>query len=197
MFLSRLQLNTSRAAVFWASNPYRVHQRLALACADDVRVLFRIEDTAAGTQIIVQSQTEPAWDLAFTDLKVLRRPPESKVFDPRLKSNRAYRFRLLANPTVKRNGKRLGLFAQEERLEWLTRKLDAAGAEAVSCLAAPQGLKRSRRNPAKDASQQTHYAVLYEGILRTSDPERLQEALATGIGSAKGYGFGLLSLAPA
>jgi hypothetical protein len=33
--------------------------------------------------------------------------------------------------------------------------------------------------------------------LQVADPARLAETVETGIGSAKGFGFGLLSLAPA
>jgi len=39
--------------------------------------------------------------------------------------------------------------------------------------------------------------VRYEGLLQVTDPHLLVEAVRAGIGSAKGFGFGLLSLAPA
>jgi CRISPR system Cascade subunit CasE len=38
--------------------------------------------------------------------------------------------------------------------------------------------------------------VLFEGVLQAQNPERLREIVECGIGAAKGYGFGLLSLAP-
>jgi CRISPR system Cascade subunit CasE len=37
--------------------------------------------------------------------------------------------------------------------------------------------------------------VLFNGTLAVTDPERFRAALATGIGSGKAYGFGLLSVA--
>ncbi|MGI6156807.1 MAG: type I-E CRISPR-associated protein Cas6/Cse3/CasE, partial [Enterococcus lemanii] len=43
----------------------------------------------------------------------------------------------------------------------------------------------------------SHLAVRYDGLLRVRSSEVFGEALAAGIGSAKGFGFGLLSLAPA
>jgi CRISPR system Cascade subunit CasE len=43
----------------------------------------------------------------------------------------------------------------------------------------------------------THHAVRFDGLLVVTDPERLRHALRAGIGSAKGFGFGLLSLARA
>ena len=195
MYLSRLQLNTSRIAMLWAANPYRVHQRLMMACDGDPRLLFRIEDTSDGTQIMVQSHVEPNWPFAFADLDVLRCPAEHKVFDLHLRPGSPYRFRLLANPTVKRNGNRLGLFKEDDQRAWLTRKIEDAGAKLVGYVAAPRGLQRCDKNPAKDEHVATHFAVLFEGVLQAQDPERLKAVVGSGIGSAKGYGFGLLSLA--
>jgi CRISPR system Cascade subunit CasE len=197
MYLSRLRLSQNRVATLWASNPYRVHQRLTMALAGDPRLLFRIEDTAEGTQVIVQSHLEPNWDAAFAEFDVLRCPPEYKKLDLRLAPRRLYRFRLVANPTVKRQGARHGLLREEEQRGWLVRKLNGVGARLVGCTVGSKGLVHCKRNPAKDANLQTHLAVHFEGVLAAQDLAKLELALETGIGSAKGYGFGLLSLAPA
>ena len=203
MYLARLRPNQSRMAVLWLSNPYRVHQRLRLAYPNDTRLLFRIEDTAAGdgVQILVQSHTVPDWS-AFTDFPVLLSPPEHKAYAPKPVAGACYRFRLLANPTVKRKGadgrpSRQSLFKETDQIAWLKRKLEAAGAELAGCTAAPRGKQYSRKNPQKDEAVQTHFAVLFEGTLLVKDSALLHGAVENGIGSAKGYGFGLLSLAPA
>ena len=204
MYLARLRVNRSRIAVNWLTNPYRVHQRLKMAFEGDARLLFRIEETSAGTQIIVQSHTPPDWEAAFDDFPVLRCPPEHKPFEPCLEMGRRYRFCLLANPTVKRQieengdrkGKRQGLLREADQQAWLARKINGCGADLVGCRVASRGLQRSRKNPYKSAKPQTHLAVLFEGVLEVKDPEAVAAALATGIGPAKGYGFGLLSLAP-
>jgi CRISPR system Cascade subunit CasE len=51
------------------------------------------------------------------------------------------------------------------------------------------------------SAEETHplclLAVRFDGLLQVADPARLQAALRQGIGSGKGLGFGLLSLAPA
>jgi CRISPR system Cascade subunit CasE len=41
----------------------------------------------------------------------------------------------------------------------------------------------------------TFGTVLFEGLLRVTDVERFRTTLASGIGSGKAYGFGLLSIA--
>ena len=204
MYLARLRVNRHRIAVNWLANPYRVHQRLKMAFEGDVRLLFRIEESSSGSQVIVQSCAPPDWDAAFNDFPVLQSPPEHKRFEPCLEMGRRYRFRLLANPTVKRQvaedgvrkGKRQGLLREADQQAWLARKITGCGADLVGCRVASQGLQRSRKNPNKSAGPQTHLAVLFEGVLEVKDPDAVAAALATGIGPAKGYGFGLLSLAP-
>jgi CRISPR system Cascade subunit CasE len=49
------------------------------------------------------------------------------------------------------------------------------------------------RNPKND---QRLVLAEYEGILETTDTENFRNTIITGIGSAKAFGFGLLSLAP-
>lgn len=203
MYLSRLTLNRSRMAVLWMSNPYRVHQRLKMACDHDPRLLFRIEDTQDGTQILVQSHNQPDWEAAFKDFPVLQTPPEWKPYDPALQPGQRCRFRLLANPTVKKTQEvdgqakkaRLGLLREADQIAWLERKLTASGGEVLACRVAPHGLQHSRKHPADDNGQ-THLAVQFEGLLLVRDPALLQACLESGVGPAKGFGFGLLSLAP-
>lgn len=218
MYLSRLRLRGTRLAADWSSNPYRVHQRIKQACAGDPRVLFRIEEKPEGdVQILVQSHLAPNWDAAFADLPVLRQPPEFKPFDPHLAAGRQYRFRLRANPTAvktseKDNGDkkkpRLGLLREDDQRAWLKNKLEAAGAELLGCIVNSRGMQHSFKTPHPNPSpeigggaggegKQTHLAVLFEGVLLARDPDRLVAALEAGIGPAKGFGFGLLSLAPA
>lgn len=49
----------------------------------------------------------------------------------------------------------------------------------------------------RGTGQLTFGAVLFEGRLRVTDADLFRAALASGIGPAKAYGFGLLSIAPA
>jgi hypothetical protein len=39
------------------------------------------------------------------------------------------------------------------------------------------------------------FAIRFDGLLQVADPDRLQETVRQGIGSGKGLGFGMLSLA--
>jgi CRISPR system Cascade subunit CasE len=205
MYIARLRLNNNWAARKWASNPYRVHQRLMMAYEGDPRLLFRIEEDSQGLQVLIQSHNPPDWTSVFDDFRILTVIPEYKPFTPDLKPGRRYHFRLLANPTVKKtveiNGgkrkQRQGLLYEKDQIAWLERKLEKSGARLVECLIVKQEMVYSRKNPGKEDSEQAHLAVLYEGVLEIMDADLLVEGIGTGFGSAKGYGFGLLSLAPA
>ena len=207
MFLSLLEIDPGvDVARTWLGNPYRVHQRLAMAFPDSQagRALFRIEDEWSPPRIIVQTQAEADWDAAFRDLPVLASRPRQKPLDMAVSDGDVLRFRLRANPTkrlsagcpgAKVDGARVGLFKEADQRAWLKRKAAAAGFEALAFDIRPLSTIVSRKNPAKDRARQSHLAIQFDGQLRVIDTHALIEAVRAGIGSAKAYGYGLLSLA--
>lgn len=120
-------------------------------------------------------------------------------------------FRLLANPTEKT--KRLTQREQEEdrpprdksrrvcyrgeelQLAWLERKAEQAGFRVDSIMATSAGIIRAYRTRAPDEKPMVFYGVRFDGVLQVVAPELLVKAVEQGIGSAKGFGFGLLSIA--
>lgn len=64
-----------------------------------------------------------------------------------------------------------------------------------------QGLTRQflkRDNPLSQdgiSLKVTHLGVQFDGLLQVVDPARLLETIRDGVGSAKGFGYGLLSVA--
>ena len=207
MFLARLQLNSGRIAVSWAAHPYRVHQRLQMAYEGDPRLLFRIEDMPRGTQILVQSHNEPDWTTAFAEFPVLLRPPEHKPLVLRLAAGQVFAFRLRANPTAKRTvsrekspekiPKRVGLYREEEQMAWLQRKAAEAGFRVLSARVGQQEMVGGHIHREGETHDLRLLGIQFDGLLQVTDPTRLRESVARGIGSGKGLGFGLLSLARA
>jgi CRISPR system Cascade subunit CasE len=199
MYLSKLNLNRSRQAVFWAAQPYRIHQRLCLGTPDDPRLLFRLEQSETGSYLLAQTQNEPDWAKAFAGFDVLAGPPLCKSFDWRPQAGQMLTFRLLANPTARKrlddgSKKRVGVMDELEQLAWLARKGEQGGFAVLRCQVRDLGLIRAAARAPK--SQIELQAVQFEGVLQVRDAEALAHTLAAGIGSAKGLGFGLLSLAP-
>lgn len=197
MYLTRLTISPSRIAQGWLANPYRIHQRLKMACPSTLRILFRVEELEPNSIILVQTLELPDWAAAFNGFPVLVGLPEMKTFDPLMKERQIFSFRLLANPTVKKDGSRIGLMKDEDQQAWLVRHLAAGGADLLRIQTQPYHIQRSNKSAEKDHSTQTHLVVQFDGLLVCRDPQKLEKALSSGIGSAKGYGCGMLSLAKA
>lgn len=122
------------------------------------------------------------------------------------------RFRLRANPTKKihttaenhtsgkkptgLNGTRKPL-RQEELPEWIARKGIRHGFSVLEIRDQPDPVSGKEQIGWKPERQRlTHSAVLFEGVLEVTDADLFRVALWQGIGPAKAYGFGLLSIAP-
>jgi len=204
MYLSKLILADSRAAVQWAAQPYRIHQRLAMASPDDPRLLFRREDSREATWLLVQTHACPDWDRAFSSLEVLAQPPLLKQVDWCLQPSQTLAFRLRANPTMRLHhdkegnkiagGKRVGVYGEENQLAWLARKADTNGFGLLQAQVRDEGLiPMAFRNPKRAMRL---LSVQFDGMLQVTDVDRMTAALRWGIGSGKGLGFGLLTVAP-
>lgn len=191
MYLSRLTLSNERRSVLWRQQVYRVHQRLLLATGDQGRLLFRLHEDAR-PYLLVQTQSTPDWDAAFGEFDVLARSPEVKQFEPAFGAGQRLAFRLRANPTVKRDGRRQGLYRAKEQTDWLQRKADDNGFAVAGVTVQPQGKVTVRK---RGQSPMRFCAVQYDGILSVVDAAAFRSAVESGVGSGKGFGFGLLSVA--
>jgi len=225
MYISRLILNPcSHQVQRELSDPYEMHRTVCRAFLDanykenePSGILFRVDlhpKTRLPT-LLVQSQLQPEWSFLLTDRKDylldkallplgVDKNPDWKEMNLQLRAGQALAFRLRANPTVKKtiNGEggkaRLGILKEEDQQKWLERKLESAGAALVSVNIADDQLVRGKLFLEKNDEQRLRFlSVLFDGVLQVKDPKSLVETIYTGIGSAKGLGFGLLSLAPA
>lgn len=206
MYLSKLTLNmSSPEARRLLSNPNMLHKAIFRAFPDEGdggagRILYRLDETKtqddAPTCLLVQSEKEPVWGKAELLVSCLT-SYESKVFKPDFMPGQVFYFRLKANPTVKREGKRLGLFKEEAQLDWLKRKAQNGGFTVLGCNLSPEGMvKDDKHVDTGNTIPMSFLSVRFEGKLKVTDPGLFRETLEQGIGSAKGFGFGLLSIAP-
>ncbi len=220
MYLTKLTLNPrARRVQRDLANPYELHRTLMSAfpatLPDGERVLFRVDvDERSGVPtVLLQSYSAPdqarmgdLWTQGY-----LLCAPESKPFELSFAPGQTLAFRLRANPTVKhsepgqRQGRRDPLYREEDQSAWLERKATEGGFRILRVAIAKEGNAYGRqplKEPIGDAEKgpKTHtltfHAVRFEGILEVSDPAKLWETVQKGIGSGKGLGFGLLSLAP-
>jgi CRISPR system Cascade subunit CasE len=211
MYLSRIILNPLHpGARRDAAVPYELHRTLARVQADgEQRLLFRFEPPTPsvrtpGPIVLVQTATAPPdWSLLPEDYALAIDGPAK--LSPRLTKDDILAFRLVANPTalIEKNGRtqRLGLFRAERGpdglptyWDWLHRKAADSGFEVIE---ARDSIFRLGGTDYASSIKHTipHRGVRFDGILRVTDVERLKETLAAGIGKAKAFGFGLLTLA--
>lgn len=203
MYLTQLQLDPRSAqARRDLADPYDMHRTLVRAFVQDEtqqppRFLWRLEPDQAWSRPTVLVQSEHLADWGFlTHLPGYlnsQAPPATKTFEPAalLQPGGHYRFRLVANPTVSRGGKRHGLVGEEVQLAWLGRQGERAGFGVLAALVAGDDRVRSR----KGDEQVSLARVRFEGSLEVRDEGLLCTALAFGIGPGKAFGCGLLSLA--
>lgn len=202
MYLTRIQIGaTTRAAQQALHDPYRLHQALLHAFPPDSpggggRVLYRIEpkiEEGAAT-VLVQSALRPDWDAAAEKARLAwRRVDGPKEVALALREGQRLRFRLRANPTRKVKEKRLALLGEADQLAWLERKLARGGFTLAAGGARDEGMVLGRRG--REAAPMTFISVLYEGVATVTDPVAAKATVEAGIGTAKAFGFGLLSVA--
>ena len=117
---------------------------------------------------------------------------------PSFFTHRYFRFQLRANVTKRdsQSRKRVPLRASSEQTAWILRKAGQSGfvvdSDALKII--PEG--REWFHIEKRGHAAAHHSVEFEGVLTVTDQPAFQRAFATGIGSAKSFGFGLLALRP-
>ena len=216
--MSRIQLNPQRrGARHLLSSPQRLHAAV-LGCFPApptgdrdgaARVLWRVDHDRERTLLYVVSPSEPdfaalAEDAGWptTERGVVK--PYQPLLDT-LESGQTWAFRLTANPTRYLPGddgraRRVAHVTVGHQEQWLRDRVERAGFR----IAGESNLLVSRRNVETFTRRDTTRArtgtvtvaiAQFDGLLEVTDPQLLRTALVTGIGPAKAYGCGLLTLA--
>ncbi len=208
MYLSKLLLDpASRQVQSELSNRYELHRTLTAQFPSekrsDINLLYRLEipdqQIYQPITLLVQTSSEPDWS-ELARLGLLIDSPQVKNFDPDLPTGATYFFRLLANPTMRKkqadgNSKRIGLYSTEAQHDWLQRKAQQGGFRVESFNLLDMGMLESIKRKNDHIHKIKQLAVQFDGILNVIDPDLIKHALVHGVGSAKSFGFGLLSLA--
>jgi len=221
MYLSQLILNPAcRLVQRDLTRPYEMHRTLSHAFPqgethvardtdDAAGILFRVDQQEGAISVLVQSKTAPdwAWLAEQHDSRgyhYLSRPVASKAVSIELAEGQILAFRLRANPTKRLSagkgniGRRVGIYDEEGQLAWLARKGEQHGFRMLQAQVSRDDKIEIEKAIERDGK--VHKLELlsarFDGVLQVTDPDKLIQAVETGIGSAKGFGFGLLSLAP-
>lgn len=195
MYLSMVDLHPSVSR-----NPYNWHKELwqlfpgkAGECRD---FLFRIEGANSdgyNTKVLLQSETIPQINGRKNCVVI-----ESKIIASTLVSNEMiYRFKVTANATKKIRDKnnsnktlRVPLIKEDEQIGWIKRKFEKA-AVIMELVVRPNPPIYFKKKETKGKL----VTVTFEGIIKITNSDSMIELMRRGIGPAKSFGCGLISLA--
>ena len=226
MYLTRMPLNAARWETRrLMASPYRLHAAVeaafppGMAASDDGRVLWRLDkrvDEPQAFWLYIVSPEKP--DLTHVveqaGWPVHERLWETKDYQPflnRLENGQRWEFRLKANPVRKvrkdkgrRPNERVvgtlqGHVTVEQQVEWLMSRAEAHGFELPFDANEKPAVIVSQRNREvfrRGSDEVTLSTAVYDGTLTVTDADLLRAALCQGIGRAKGFGCGLLTIAP-
>ena len=218
MFLTQFDVNVARRdAVRLLASPERLHAAVlssfppGQSASDDGRTLWRLDrgPTPHEAKLMIVSPLRP-------DLTVLNEQAgwstgvsgRSADYDPflqGLRSGSTWRFRCAVNPTtaVRRTagsrGQRVAEATAEQQLAWFLGRAERHG---LSVPVTPDGTPSARVTRRevlrfrRRGSMVTLAVTQVDGVIHVADADAARVALTCGIGPAKGYGCGLMTLAP-
>lgn len=222
MYLTSFDINRARrGAQKLLGSPHAMHAAVLSSFPptavqvgpDGGRILWRVDTSPRATRLYVASPERPdltalveqaGWPTAATW--------QTSAYEPFLSSlveGSVWGLRLLANPTravpparvdtasTTARGKRVAHVTAEQQLGWFVSRAESIGLDVVG----PQGptvavTAREVRKFRRENAQVTLSTARFDGVARITDVTLLRQAMRAGIGPAKGYGCGLLTLAP-
>lgn len=205
MYLSRIPLNpNNRNTALSLIRPSMLHGAIEDALGrKDNRNLWRIDMLHSCPYLLILSQEKPDLQSVADQFGFKDEPGETRSYDSllsRIEKGSRWQFRLTANPTYTTHYKQdakesRGQLAAHKtayhQTQWLIQQGKNRGFE-VSDLQISKKQWYSFKK--KNGHQVTFLSVTFEGVLTVQDPEKIREALISGIGREKSYGQGLLTL---
>lgn len=145
-------------------------------------LLFRVENG----YVLVLSSDEPKYDVDYFG------EVQTKPYTMAYKSDQLFSFRMRANPTVRKMDTRKNepIRSEEELVQWIMKKAKANGFDIQEVMVNIEKPKVSY----KGDNKQTHHSVLFNGVANVVDADKFKKSLMNGIGRAKSYGFGMMSV---
>lgn len=203
MYLSTLTLNPDHdQARRDLGDAFEMHRTLTQAFASDSSAnprpfLWRIEPGEVAGQagvVVVQSATPANW-------RVLEGQPGYAVkihgnqrvdLEKTIEAGGTYLFRLQANPSITRDGRRIPLYGEAGQREWLALQGQRFGFDILAFTRKER--RKIQLRQGNEGNRITVFAVDFEGVMKVKSPPSLHKAMLSGLGYGKSWGLGLLSL---
>lgn len=221
MYLTRFQINTARrGARKLLASPHAMHAAVLAAFAEPLhhidghRTLWRVDQgPRQQATLYIASPTQP--DL--THLVEQAGWPTTQTWQTRpyhgflasLELGQRWAFRLTANPAhhghhpkkpETARTQRFGHVTASQQRDWLLTRAERAGIRVVANeLGEPEVLvhRRTTISFPRNGDTVTLSVATFDGRLEVVDADALRRTLLSGLGPAKAYGCGLMTLATA
>jgi len=193
------------------ANPEMLHAAVECTYHSDPlaerRSLWRIEKEADQVTLYTVTPQVPSFEVlqeqaGWSQQQTWDSRDYSALLD-RLMAGQQYHFKLTANPTrtvTDTNGKkrRKAEIGPRNQLQWLLSRAEEMGADFGKSVDEPTAIvtKSQKLEFPNKGNRITVISCTFEGTLTVTDPQKLQRVLVEGVGKAKAYGCGLLTLAP-
>lgn len=208
------------------ASPYRMHAAVEKSFPPNIeraneegRILWRLDESGRDHSVwlyVVSPERPDFGHIVEQAGWPLYGEWESKDYDVllnRLADGQHWRFRLKANPVRQAKtdrgrrsrvsseriiGKRQGHITVGQQAEWLLSRAERHGFRVLESSSEPDLVVKQRRTERFDhgGGRVTLTTAVYEGSLEITDVELFKNALCHGIGRGKGFGCGLLTIAP-
>lgn len=226
MFLSRVILGlTSLDAIAFANSPYRIHAAVEKAFAHDAvreedggRILWRLDEVPGNEReawLYVVSPDRPDFTHICAQAGAGEESPwvtkDYHCVLGRIAEGQLWQFRLKANPVRKvlvDKGRKAredvigtlqGHVTEAQQREWLLERAEVHGFRVAQTEEGLDRLVVSHRRREKFRRREsvvTLATAQYDGVLEVTDAQEFKRTLGFGIGRAKGFGCGLMTIAP-
>lgn len=217
MYLSRVLLNDRKRETMRAlASPQVIHgavessfhQQTAKPGEFRKRLLWRVDYVADKCYLLLLSEEQPnlaALVHQFGHPNVLS-SGETKAYSPfleKLQKGQRWQFRLRANPVRNSNtetdesgrGKVFAHVTAEQQMQWLMARAESCG---VALKQEEFAVVHNDWKKFHKGSRGQHQVVLrtatFEGMLSITDADRFRQSLTSGIGRARAYGCGLMTI---
>ena len=226
MYLSRVSLGMTRLeAIAFLSSPYKVHAAVEQAFAPDAvrenvrgRILWRLDEIPGNERevwLYVVSPDRPDFSNICNQAVPTASPAWAiKEYNPvldRVSEGQLWQFRLKANPVRKvlvDKGRRertgvvgtlQGHVTEAQQRAWLMDRAEAHGFRIAQTEEGFEWLSvshRRREQFKRQGGMVTLATAQYDGVLEVIDAEAFRHTLGFGLGRARGFGCGLMTIAP-
>ncbi len=201
MYLTRLKLDgNNRKTMRALAAPNLFHGAVESAFSGERRRnLWRIDTLRGELYLMILSENPPELSSAAEQFS----PPETrwetlpyeKLLN-RIAVGSRWHFRLVANPTVKKDHRVMAHITTKYQQQWLMDRAERCGFELNEEEFQVTGSRFYRFRKQKGEKQYVSLlAVTFEGVLTVKDAEAFKKTLCCGIGREKAYGMGLLTVA--